>query len=68
MCVCLFITLSILRAKSPLSFMVGHEPHSLLEPLVGFYVWILVQDCVSDINPLVASFPVAKSLCLCLCT
>lgn len=44
--VCLFIAPSILHAGSPHSFMLlGHEPHRLLEPLVGFLVQVLVWDC-----------------------
>lgn len=33
---CLFITLPILHAKSSFWFTLGHEPHCLLELLVGF--------------------------------
>ena len=40
--VCLFIAPSVLYARSPHSFMLGHEPHRLLEPLVGFLVQVLV--------------------------
>lgn len=50
----LFIIPSILNARSPHSFMLSHEPHRFLEPLVGFWFrfWFRIACVILSLQSL----------------